>query len=296
MKNYLQYLFFRGVTVICYILPARLLYFIALRIADLNFYFFDPKGREAVKANLRQVLPDASEDRIAYEARWAFRNFGKYLSEFFRVRKQDRRFFELHISIKGREHIEEARARGHGAILLSAHLSNWELGAGSMRCLYDYPVNVIAAMHRYGRINDLFMRERESMGLKVWDMHAAKTPGGIMRALKNNEILCIIGDRDPTGQGVTVDFFGRPCRFPQGPARFAIATGAPLLPGFVTRRTNDSFTIVIEPPIYPPETGSKEEKTREITQRYARAIEEAIRYHPEEWAVFYRIWDEEWQP
>jgi KDO2-lipid IV(A) lauroyltransferase len=292
-RDYIRYVLFSLVVFLCNRLPGRFLYWIALRVADLNYFIFDRAGREAVKANLRQVLPEASEARIIYETRWVFRNFGKYLTEFFRFTKFDQAFFEKHVAIRGTEHIDQALAGGKGCIALSAHLSNWELGAAAL-AMAKYPANVVVAMHRYGRINDMFMKERESTGLKVVDMRMA--PRQVMKLLKNNEVICILGDRDPTEQGIEVEFFGRLARFPQGPARFSIATGAPIVPGFCLRRTNDSFTIVFQKPIAPPEHGTREEKTRALTQLYAKVIEEAIRWHPEEWGVFYPVWDGEWKP
>jgi len=294
IRDYFRYLCFSAIIMLCHLLPGRFLYWIALRVADLNYFIFDPRGREAVKANLRVVLPDATEERITYEARWVFRNFGKYLSEFFRFRSFDKAFFDKHVAIHGQEHVDRALAQGRGVLIVSAHLSNWELGAAAMRQACGYEVNVIAAMHRYGRVNNLFMRERESMGVRVIDMRTA--PRRVIRALRGNGIVGLQGDRDPTEHGIDVEFFGRACRFPQGPARFAIASGAPIVPGFVLRRTNDSFTVVFEPPIPVPETGTREERTQVMTQAYARVIEEAIRWHPEEWGVFYRVWEEEWQP
>jgi phosphatidylinositol dimannoside acyltransferase len=292
-RDYIRYLLFSLIVALCRFLPGRFLYWIALRIADLNYFLFDPRGREAVKANLRRILPDASEDRIVYEARWVFRNFGKYLTEFFRFRRFDRAFFDRHVAVMGKNHIDDALASGKGCLIVSAHLSNWELGAAGMRMLYDLPVHMVVAMHRYGRVNNLFMREREHMGLQVIDMRAA--PRQAMRALRKNEVVCMLGDRDPTEAGIEVDFFGAPCRFPQGPARISLATGAPIVPGYILRRTNDSFTIVFSPPIHPPETGDRRERAHAVTQAFARTIEEAIRWHPEEWGVFYSAWEETWK-
>ncbi len=294
VRDYLRYIGFRAVLLLCALFPQPFLYWIALRVADLNYYLLDPNGRRAVEENLRRVLPDASPERIAWEARWVFRNFGKYLSEFFRFRRFDDAFFRRHVAIHGQEHVEAALAKGRGVLVVSAHLSNWELGAAAIRRHFDRPVNVIAAMHRYGRVNRLFMREREWMGLSVIDMR--KAPRRVLDALRRGEIVCTLGDRDPTDNGVMVDFFGSPCRFPQGPARFALATGAPVVTGYVLRRTNDSFSIVFQPPIEAPPGGSKLERVRAIMQVYARRIEEAIRWHPEEWGVFYPVWNGEWVP
>ena len=291
MKNRLKYLAYKGILVLCRVLPQRFLYWVALRLADLN-WLLDRHGREAVRSNMERILPDASPERIDYETRWVFRNFGKYLSEFFRFRRFDETYLRKHVAIQGLEHIDAALAGGRGCIILSAHLSNWELGAAGLCKLHGYPVNVVAESHTYKKADELFMRERRHMNIKVIP---AKTAGrAVLRRLQNNEIVCILGDRDPTSAGVTVDFFGHPCRFPQGPARFAIATGAPVVPGFVLRRTNDSFTLTFSEPIEPPARGDREEAVRTLTQRYARTIEDAIRWHPEEWTVFYSVWDEEW--
>ncbi len=280
---------------LCNVMPQRFLYFIALRVADLNFSYLDPKGRKAVIDNLRQVLPDACDGRIEKEARWVFRNFGKYLTEFFRFRHFDLDFFKTNMAFHGFQHVEEALAKGKGCIVSSAHLANWELGAAGVSIMAGKKMTVVVAMHRFGKINDLFMRERQAVGLTVADMEkgAAKV---MMRALKRNEVVGVMGDRDPTQQGVFVDFFGKPCRFPQGPARMSLATGAPIVPAFCLRRTNDSFTTVFLPPLAIPEQGSKEEKVVAITQAFAHIIENAIFLYPEQWAVFYPFWEANWQP
>ena len=294
MRPYIRYILFRLLVGLCYLLPPRFLYWVALRIADLNYFILDRKGRKVVIDNLRQVLPEASEERLAYEARWVFRNFAKYLTEFFRFRQFGKKFFNKHMAVIGKHYIDEALKKGKGCIALSAHLANWELGAAGLSML-GTKMTVVAAMHRYGRINNLFMRERESMGLHVVDMEkdAARK---LMQALRRNEVVGMMGDRDPTEQGVEIEFFGKTCRFPQGPARIAIATGAPVIPAFCIRRTNDSFTTVYLPPLTVPETGSKMEKTVALTQEFARVIEHAIHLHPEQWVAFYPVWGDGWRP
>ena len=295
MKIYVRYILFRIVIALCNVLPQRFLYFIALRIADLNYYWLDRKGRAAVESNLRRVLPDAVPARIDKETRWVFRNFSKYLTEFFRFRHFDHDWFNVNMAVFGMNHIEDALARGKGCIVSSAHLSNWELGAAALSIMGGKKMTVSVAMHRYGKINDLFMRERTSKGLLVADMEkdAALV---MMRALKRNEIVGAMGDRDPTEQGVMIEFFGRQCRFPQGPARLSLATGAPVIPAFCLRRTNDSFSMVFLEPIPIETEGTREEKVRKMTQRFADVIAETIKLFPEQWSVFYPFWDSDWKP
>lgn len=295
MRIYIRYLLFRLLIAVCYLLPQRFLYCIALRIADMNYYWLDPSGRRAVEGNLRQVFPDAIPARINKETRWVFRNFAKYLTEFFKFRHFDLNWFKTNMAMFGLEHIDRALAAGKGCVVSSAHLANWELGAAGLSIMGGKTMTVSVAMHRYGRINDLFIRERESMGLRVADMEkdAARV---MLRALRRNEVVGVMGDRDPTQQGVMIDFFGLPCRFPQGPARLALATGAPVIPAFCIRRSNDSFSMTFLPPIPVPEEGTRDEKVRAMTQAFADIIADAIRVHPEQWGVFYPIWQADWKP
>ena len=287
----IKYLAYCGIIMLCNCLPQRFLYWVALRLSDLQ-WLCDRRGREAVKSNLRQMLPGATEDRIWYESRWVFRNFGKYMSEFFRFRRMGPKFFERHVAFRGGENVERALELGRGAVLVSAHLSNWELGGAAARWHFNTPVNVVILRHTYKKADELFQRERAAQGINCIPVERA--PLHVLRHLKKNEIVCVLGDRDPSGQGVLVDFFGRKCRFPQGPARFALTGGAPILPCFVTRRSNDSFLAWCMPPIPIPQEGTRDEKIHAVTQAYAHEFEAMIRWHPEEWATFYRFWDEEW--
>ena len=50
----------------------------------------------------------------------------------------------------------------------------------------------------------------------------------VLRALADNEIVCLLCDRDIEGGGVEVEFFGERTTLPAGPATLALRTGAPV--------------------------------------------------------------------
>ncbi len=52
----------------------------------------------------------------------------------------------------------------------------------------------------------------------------------VLKALRDNRIVCLLSDRDLTGDGVEVEFFGERTTLPAGPATLALRTGAALLP------------------------------------------------------------------
>lgn len=291
-KYYIRYWLFRLLMFSTTVLPQRFGYWVALRIADLGYFLGDRKGRKAIMKNLRRVFPDESESRLVFESRWVFRNWGKYLCEFFRFSSFDEQFFMRHASFEGVDYVTDALKKGKGCIIMSAHISNWEIGAACLASRYGLPVNVVAARHVYEKIDKMFIMEREAMGIKV--IYTDEAGRKVLRALKNNEIVCILSDRDITGGGVEVDFFGHKCKFPQGPERLGLKMGAAMIPGFVSRRTNDSFLVAFREPLVSSEEKSKDEQVRDIAQQFAKHLEGAIRAHPEEWPAFYDVWDEEW--
>ena len=283
----LEYLVYKMAMTISLYTPLRFAYWVALRVADLH-YLFDRKAREAVKKNLRRVLgPSRSERMIGYEARWTFRQFGKYLAEFFRFTRFGARFVEKHVLATGTENIEEALKAGCGAILVTAHIGNWELGASVFVDL-GYDVTGVALEHKNIRVDALLNEQRVHRGVEVLPVGGYLR--GCYRALKNGKIVALLGDRDVTGAGIKMKFLGKEVTLPRGPARLSVRTGAPIVPVFMLRRPNDSWHTYIEEPIYPDASIDREEEIKRIMKEYVPIIERYIRWHPSQWATFYDFW------
>lgn len=288
-----RYFGFRLITFLSVTLPRPLLYWVAHRVADFN-HTIDRRGREAVRDNLRVILgPQAPERRIRFEAKWVFRHFGEYLAEFFGYKRFGEKFIDTYVDILGLEHVDRALAQGKGAILNTAHLSNWEIGAAAF-ARKGYPLIAVAQMHPEPDVNELFRRQRASRGYFVIPLEGAYRK--CVQALRENKLVCFVGERNVGEGGIEVEFFGRPCLFPQGPARIALSTGAPLIPGFVVRRPNNSFAICMEPPIPFPEERDRRKAARIMTQEFAKIVEGYIRKFPAQWGVFFRVWADSSRP
>jgi KDO2-lipid IV(A) lauroyltransferase len=100
----------------------------------------------------------------------------------------------------------------------------------------------------------------------------------------------VVGDRDFTGSNQTVEFFGRPARLPDGPAKLALATGAPLLPIFMVRLPDDTFAYILEEPIW---ADRSRQTVDDVMRQIALALERVIRQHSEQWFLFHNLWDVE---
>lgn len=282
-----EYLMYAAAEFVATLFPLRVLYWIAKRIAELNF-LFDKRGREAVKANLRIMMPELSgEKALNRAARQTFYHFALYLAEFFRMRRIDRAYFDSHVTIEGLEHVDEALKPGKGVVVVSAHYSNWELGLACL-AMAGYPAYGVVAPHRNKRVNDLFLKPRLSLGVRVVSTKNAIEDG--YRALRENGILCLLGDRVTTKGGVETTFFGRTAVFPKGPARFALGAHSPLVPAYIIRRPGNRFLITFDKLIPTDGMPDNDESVQKLMNTYTDRLELFIKRDPTQLEAFYRIW------
>ncbi len=282
-----EYLMYAAAEFVATLFPLPFLYWIAKRIAELN-YLFDRRGREAVKANLRIMMPDILDERaLNRAARQTFYHFALYLAEFFSMRRVDRAYFDSHVKIEGLEHVDEALKPGKGVVVVSAHYSNWELGLACL-AMAGYPAYGVVAPHKNKRVNDLFLKPRLSLGVRVISTENAIEDG--YKALRENGILCLLGDRVTTKGGVETTFFGRRAIFPKGPAKFALRVHAPLVPAYIIRQPENRFLITFDTPIPTEGMPDDDESAQKLMNIYTQRVEVFIRRDPTQLEAFYRIW------
>ncbi|RKY31123.1 MAG: hypothetical protein DRP74_05500 [Candidatus Omnitrophota bacterium] len=271
-------------------IPLKLAYKLAIFFSDVHFIFAN-KDRATVLGNLKVIFPEKSVREIRRIRIRMFRNFAKYLVDFFRFEKLTKEEVAKNVKVLNRHYLDQALARNKGVIVLSAHIGNWELG-GAVVALAGYPIWVVAMTHKYKKVNDFFVNQRKNKGINVIPMERAVKQ--CLTVLNENKLLGLIGDRDFTERGITEDFFGKPMLFPVGPAGFALKTGAAIVPTFIVRNPDDNFTLMIEKPIIvEPSISNKnggDEKLRKVISQYKIIFEEYIRKYPDQWYMFRKFW------
>jgi KDO2-lipid IV(A) lauroyltransferase len=270
-------------------LPLKVSYAIACFMSDCQ-YWFSFRDRRHVRNNLRVILSPGQN--INAVTREVFRNFGKYLVEFFwMAREANEQFIQSKVRVENVHYIDEAKKKGKGVILCTAHIGNWELGAVIISKL-GYKAVAVALPHKERPVNDLFNQQRESRGLTVVPISVAVRR--CLETLKQNGIVAVVGDRDFTSNGVEMDFLGKKTLLPKGPALFAIKSGAALVPTFFIRNEDDTFTLTLSEPVYPEtvvaENHIAEEALVVLMKRYISVIEAMIRRYPGQWLMFRPYW------
>jgi KDO2-lipid IV(A) lauroyltransferase len=282
----LNYLIYKAGQFIALTLPLKVAYIAAVIISDLR-YIFAFQDRRAVKENLKVIFPQKSDREIRRIRIRMFNNFAKYLVDFFRFSKIDLEYIKNNVHIENKHYFDEALSRGKGVIVLTAHLGNWELG-GIVVALLGYPFWAVALPHKHKKVDAFFNAQRQSKGVNVIPL--GKAVRQCLNVLKENKLVALVGDRDFTEKGIIVDFFGKPAFFPEGPAAFALKTGASIVPGFIVRNKDDSFTLKIEKPLEFNPALDAGKDLKEIVGQYKIIIEDYIRRYPDQWYMFRRFW------
>jgi len=268
-------------------LPRPLGYALAVMVARLA-YLFAPKARTELKRNLAIAVPDLTPRELRKLAWRNFRNHSKAYADLMRLpvaRVEDLRSL---LRIQGMEHLEAARARGRGVLVVSAHMGSWEVAAAIWSATVA-PVSLFAEELEPLELYEWYRCTRARLGISVLPLNRSGLRQ-VLQALDNQEMVVTAIDRDIMGTGIVVDFFGRPARIPDGPAAIALRKGTPLLPVAVFRLPDDTFQAYGYPPVFAEPTGDRVEDVRRVTGELVRRLEEMIRAHPDQWHVPHPIW------
>ncbi len=190
--------------------------------------------------------------------------------------------------------VDDALAAGTGAILVSPHMGNWELG-GLVLADQGYPVNILTFREPDERFNRVRERMRAERGIRfIYVDQNDTSPLAIIEAvnvLRRNEVLAILGDRDGSSHTIPIDFFDRPTNIPVGAAYLALASGAPVIPAFVVMEKGRYATIMEEPIFFSGGHGGHDSAIRTGMEKLLSVFERYIRTYPDQWYNFYQFWD-----
>ena len=245
-------------------------------------------GRSAgLIENIRLVRPDASDDELRSIARAGFGSYGRYWAETLKLPSLSAEAIDRGFDVEGFEHIQRARANGHGPIMVLPHLGGWEWAAAWLGRVAEIPVTAVVEPLEPQDVFDWFEDLRSSYGINVVPLGPGAL-GPVIASVKERNVLCLLADRDLVGDGIPVDFFGVSTTMPAGPALIARRTGAPLLPTAVYFDGSHRLCR-IRPPVLVERTNSLRSDLATTTQRLANELEILIEAAPDQWHVLQPI-------
>ncbi len=279
---------FKAVQSIVERLPRSWAYALAVLAARLAWWF-SPLARPRLEYNLKIACPELTNHELKKVSLQNFRNHAKAYADLMQLPRARVGEMKALLSIKGRENIEEARGLGKGVLVISAHMGSYEVVSAIWSATLT-PVSFFAEELEPRPLFEWYRDTRARLGISVLPLNLSGLRR-VTQALQDNEIVITAIDRDITGTGHLMPFFGKPAPIPMGPAALALRLGAPIVPAFVHRLPDDSFMAEGLPMILATATADHRADEVRVTQEVLRHIEDFIRLYPDQWHVPHRIWD-----
>ena len=250
------------------------------------------RGARQLRANLRVVTGDrlSDEELDALTGR-ALRSYARYWGEAFRlpVLGTDRLLRDT--VVPGLEHLERIRAEGRGIVMALPHSGNWDAAGAWLVHWLGGPFLTVAERLKPESLYRRFLAYRESLGMRVVPLTGGPRPStAVLRDwLADAGSICLLVDRDLSGDGVPVSFFDRPATMPGGPALLAAQTGAALVP-VVCQFSERGWRHVVHPEVPVDGDGRLRDRVATAMQSVADAFAGSIAAAPEDWHMLGRIW------
>jgi lauroyl/myristoyl acyltransferase len=275
--------------------PLGLMYWMARALVMLPFNIVRPKYLRAIKGNYSRILGlPASHSEVRRLAWQMGYQHAYHWIDFFRWSQMSAEQLDGNIAgIEGESHFHAARASGRGTLLLTAHMGNPEVGAVGLGTHFE-PVHVLYWRDRFATAEEFRTRMRlrgNVHGIPVDQSPFSAVPA--LRILERGGIVAAHGDRDFSGHGWPVQFFGATATFPPGPFLLAARSGALVLPVFFLLTPERRFRVIYEEPMAVDGNGAIEERARAAMQVWAAILEGRIRQSPDQWYCFYPFWGEQ---
>jgi len=183
--------------------------------------------------------------------------------------------------IDGLEVLQQALAKGRGAVVVTGHIGNWELLAAAVAAR-GLPVSVVARRIYDPRFDRWMQSLRAAFGIETIVRSDRNATRQLLMALKGNRLLGLLVDQDTDVPSVWAPFFGRPAKTPVAPAKFA-RRGVPVIAGWDRRLPDGRHRLTFTPVRLPDDPPAA---MTTINQRLAAAIAAA----PEQWVWHHRRW------
>lgn len=251
--------------------------------------------RENTIASIREHLktPQDEARNLAYKSfQSTFRSFTEILfTEDFGLEHKG-----THLFIENEELWEKLRSCQRPIVAATGHYGSWELLASLLGQVFQPPRPRMVVVRKYPNpaVHAFISKQREARGASMIGHRAVAT--SVLRALRKHGIVAFLVDhKTKNHEAYTLPFLGDMANVNMGPALLAVRAEALVLPIFL-ERTDKGFLLHLQEPLDTKLlSGTTEEKIKETTLFYTRAMEKQIRSNPEQWFWMHNRWNKDWK-
>ena len=285
------------------LLLSSLIYFISLLPLRVHYFFSSllifiickvmGYRRYTATINIARSFPEFKYGKVEETVNNFFKNFAQIVAENIWIISASRKSVSKMVTVSNPEVLSEIYERGDSAILVGGHTGNWEtitrleLFTSPIPLGYKGDKVVVAYKRQHSKLSDSLVR---------WTRSSHKTgnlveSGSLARYMLKNkgEQHCYILYADQTplpGSKFVVNFLNRETTMINGPEVLSRMTDFPVVYFEMMRESRGRYTLIFTKITDKP----SELKDGEVTERYARLLEETIKRSPDNWLWSHKRW------
>lgn len=245
------------------------------------------------RINLKAAFPEKSDEDIERIFDGVLDNLGRVGGEFVHLEKlydfdpEKPNTGRIEISPETEALFVKLRDDGKPAIIFSAHLGNWELGAVAAAA-HNLDTAIVFRPPNSRAFEKLFEKTRSSV-MRGLIRSERQSSFAMMAALEQGRHLGVLIDQY-FERGVPVTFFGRQTVANPLAARLARNVDCPVHGARVIRLPEGRFRLELTDEIALPRDAEGKIDVPRATQAMTSVVEGWIREHPEQWLWLHRRW------
>jgi lauroyl/myristoyl acyltransferase len=253
------------------------------------FFLLWGPGRRGVMRNLKVIKPGSSAIANFFRCYRVFWNYAWTIAD-------NVRFKELRTipdwEFIGRDHFQAMQASS-GAILLTAHMGSYDLGAHLFSETSTRRIVMVRAPEEDVETRE-FEEQHGAEGLRIeFNTRATELALDLLDTVREGAIVAIQGDRVVgTISTLPATLFGRPTTVPAGPFALAMAARVPIFPVFVVRIGRRHYRLVTARPIEITRSSNRDDDFARAVAQWMTELEGVVRECWYQWFTFEPYWPE----
>lgn len=255
---------------------------------SLFFLLWGP-GRRGVMKNLRAIKPGSWPIANFFRVYRVFWNYAWSIADTIRFREQ-RVMPDWEFS--GPDLFEPLKSHAGGAIILTAHMGSYDLGAHVFSETSHRPIVMVRAPEIDPKTQQFEATQQAKTGSEAlridFNTKASELAIDLLHAVQRGELVAIQGDRVTPGiASLPATLFGKPTRLPAGPFALAMASRVPIFPLFIVRVGRRRYRLVTCAPIVVERRSRhRDDDLRAAVDQWSKQLEDVIRDGWYQWFAF----------
>ena len=247
------------------------------------------RSKNIIHNNIKISLGNITKEREDEIINGMWSNIGRTFSEYmflknFRYNKNNSK----HITINGKNYLEQIKKSKESVIFYSGHFANFELMAMELQ---KFGINTAAI---YRPLNNFFLNPvMEYFRIKY--ICPNQIPKGrmgmrsIVNKVKNGFSIALMVDQR-VSEGLRIPFFSQTAHTTTIPAQLALKYNCKLVPIFLERKEGTNFEMTIHEPYSIKKTNNNFNDTKSITLEINKILEKMIIKNPTQWIWSHNRW------